>query len=165
MKFNKGYIEGVRVEKLVKNVDERGLLVETYRADALPKGLSPQMSYVSYTLPGLARGPHEHLRQTDIFVFMGPGDFRVHLWDNRKESPGFGNSMIILLGEQNPSLVIVPPGVVHGYRNVSKVVNGMVLNYPNTLYRGWGKKEEVDEVRHEEKLDEFYADFMRDRTS
>jgi dTDP-4-dehydrorhamnose 3,5-epimerase len=161
MKFRNGYIEGVRVDKLVKHADSRGFLVETYRTDTLPEGLLPKMSYVSYTEPGVARGPHEHISQTDIFVFMGPGDFRVQLWDNRKNGQSFANTMTILGGESNPVLVIVPPGIVHGYRNISKAMKGMVLNYPDRLFRGWGKKEEVDEVRHEDKGDEFYSDFMR----
>ena len=38
----------------------------------------------------------------------------------------------------------------------------MVLNYPDKLYRGWGKKEEVDEIRHEDKEDEFYLDFIKE---
>jgi dTDP-4-dehydrorhamnose 3,5-epimerase len=162
MKFKNGYIEGVRVDKLLKNADQRGFLVETYRADTLPGGLLPQMSYVSYTVPGVARGPHEHLAQTDVFVFMGPGEFRVQLWDNRPNRPTYANTMTILGGESNPVLVIVPPGVVHGYRNTSRAQEGMVLNYPDRLYRGWGKKEEVDEIRHEDKSDEFYLDFLRE---
>ena len=37
----------------------------------------------------------------------------------------------------------------------------MVLNYPDRLYRGLDKKEEVDEIRHEDNEDEFYIDFIR----
>ena len=39
-------------------------------------------------------------------------------------------------------------------------MRGMVLNYPDRLYKGSGKKEEVDEIRHEDKEDEFYRDFI-----
>ena len=28
-----------------------------------------------------------------------------------------------------------------------------VLNYPDKLFMGWGRSEEVDEIRHEEKED------------
>jgi len=48
---------------------------------------------------------------------------------------------------------IVPPGVVHGYKNVSKTTRGMVVNYPDKLFMGWGRKEAVDEIRHEEEND------------
>lgn len=162
MEFKKGEIKGVIIERLTKFADERGFLVETFREDNLPGGLRPMMSYVSYTRPGIARGPHEHREQTDIFCFMGPGNFRIKLWDNRKESKTYGNYMEIVGGEDNPIRVIVPPGVVHGYKNISQKVDGMVLNYPDKLYRGWGRKEEVDEIRHEDKEDEFYLDFIKE---
>ena len=42
----------------------------------------------------------------------------------------------------------IPPGVVHAYRNTS-AVSGWVFNGPNRLYAGQGKKEKVDEIRHE----------------
>jgi dTDP-4-dehydrorhamnose 3,5-epimerase len=51
-------------------------------------------------------------------------------------------------GKDNPVLVIVPPGVVHAYKNVGEA-DAFVLNFPNQLYAGWGKKEPVDEIRHE----------------
>jgi len=162
MVFKKGEIEGVVIEKLIKFSDERGFLVETFRTDNLPNKLQPVMSYVSYTKPGVARGPHEHKKQTDIFCFMGPGNFKIKLWDNRKESKTYKCCMDMVGGEDNPIRVIVPPGVVHGYKNISEEVDGMVLNYPDKLYRGWDKKEEVDEIRHEDKEDDFYLDFIKE---
>jgi len=162
MEFKKGEIEAIIIEKLIIFSDERGFLVEIFRVDNLPDNLQPVMSYVSYARPGVARGPHEHLKQTDIFCFMGPGNFKIKLWDNRKGSRTYGYYMEIIGGEDNPIRVIVPPWVVHGYKNISKEVNGMVLNYPDKLYRGWGGKEEVDEIRHEDKEDEFYLDFIKE---
>jgi len=160
--FKKGEIKGVIIEKLNKFYDERGFLTETFRIDNLPKEIRPVMSYISYTKPGITRGPHEHQEQTDIFCFMGPGNFKVKLWDNRKESDNYGNCLEVIGGKDNPIRVIVPPGVVHGYRNISEGTDGMVLNYPDKLYRGWDKKEEVDEIRHEDKEDEFYLDFIKE---
>ncbi len=161
MVFKRGEISGVKIEALVKHVDERGFLIETFRLDTLPDDLKPQMSYVSYTEPGVARGPHEHIKQTDIFAFIGPGNFRIQLWDNREKSKTYDNSIIFFGGEDNTILVVVPPGVVHGYKNISKTIRGMVLNYPDRLFKGRGKKEAVDEVRHEDAEDEFYKDFIK----
>jgi dTDP-4-dehydrorhamnose 3,5-epimerase len=161
MNFKEGEIEGVIIRGLNKNVDNRGLLIETFRKDELPDGLLPEMSYISYTKPGIARGPHEHKNQTDIFCFIGPGSFRVNLWDNRENSGTYGNFMEVIGGENNLIIVIVPPGVVHGYANTSDT-DGMVLNYPDKLYKGWNKKEDVDEIRHEDKEDEYYLDFIKE---
>ncbi len=149
-KWEKGNIIGVTINKLVKHVDERGFLTETFRIDELPSEVTPVMSYVSYTEPGVFRGPHEHKAQTDIFSFVGPGNFILKLWDNRKGSPTFGNHMILFVGQDNPHTVIVPPGIVHGYKNISDMEKGVVFNYPDRLFKGWGKKEDIDEIRHED---------------
>ena len=149
-KLKKGQIEGVVTKKLTRHLDERGCLCETFRSDELPSGLVPAMSYISFTEPGISRGPHEHLEQTDIFAFVGPGNFKLKLWDNRTSSPTYMNWMELYAGKDNLLLVVIPPGVVHGYKNVSVTERGMVLNYPDRLFMGEGRKEEVDEIRHED---------------
>jgi len=161
MDFKEGEIKGVIIEKLNKFYDERGFLAETFRVDNLPKEIRPMMSYISYTKPRITRGPHEHKEQTDVFCFIGPGSFKIKLWDNRKNGKTYGSFMEFIGGRDNPILIIVPPGIVHGYKNISEDL-GMVLNYPDKLYRGWDKKEEVDEIRHEDKEDEFYLDFIKE---
>ena len=53
------------------------------------------------------------------------------------------------MGAEKPCLVFVPPGVVHAYRNVG-TEEAFVMNFPDKLYAGWGRKEPVDEIRHED---------------
>jgi dTDP-4-dehydrorhamnose 3,5-epimerase len=57
--------------------------------------------------------------------------------------------MELFMGACNPGSIIVPKGVVHCYRCVS-AEPGWVLNCPNRLYAGQGKREPVDEIRHED---------------
>jgi dTDP-4-dehydrorhamnose 3,5-epimerase len=57
--------------------------------------------------------------------------------------------MTMVVGQDNPASVLIPAGVVHGYRNVGDI-DGIVINCPNRLYAGSGRKEEVDEIRHED---------------
>ena len=159
MTFTREPISEVLVHELVRFVDERGFLLETFRMDVLPQDLRPVMSYVSYTEPGVTRGPHEHACQTDVFAFVGPANFKVVLWDNRKQSATYGHKMALFAGQDSPRLLVVPPGVVHAYQNVSRTQSGMVINYPDRLYGGWHKKEGVDEIRHEDQQDVFYLDF------
>jgi dTDP-4-dehydrorhamnose 3,5-epimerase len=54
----------------------------------------------------------------------------------------------LVVGQDNPASVLIPAGVVHAYQNVGEI-DGIVINCPNRLYRGHGRKEEVDEIRHE----------------
>ena len=160
MGFKQDNIDGVHVVQLVKNVDWRGYLIETFRIDMLPEEIQPQMSYVSYTEAGLVRGPHEHMEQTDMFAFIGPGNFKVKLWDNRKQSKTFRHVMTYFSGLDNPLLIVVPPGVVHGYKNISLTERGMVIVLQNKLLKSLKKNEEVDEIRHDDQSDEFYRDFI-----
>lgn len=142
-------ITGVICRSLVIYHDGRGWLAEIYRQDEMAPELWPVMAYISVTQPGAVRGPHAHRYQADLFCFPGPGTFLVVLWDQRPESHSFGVRQEFLLGESFPAILIVPPGVIHGYRNVSDRA-GVVFNSANRLYRGPGRQEEVDEMRYED---------------
>ncbi len=146
-------INGVIIKELPQYTDERGWLSEIYRHDELD--VNPAMAYVSLTKPGVIRGPHEHVYQSDVFIFVGPGRFELHLWDRRPNSSTLGEYLKLEVGEGSPKLVVVPPGVVHGYKCISEVP-ALSLNLPDKLYRGIGKKDEIDEIRWEEKGDSPY---------
>lgn len=150
--FREGPVEGVIIRSLRRFEDARGWLVELFRHDELAAADYPAMAYISQTLPGVARGPHEHREQSDLFAFVGPGDFKLYLWDTRRDSPTCGHRQAVVVGQSNLAMVIVPPGVVHAYRNVS-AYPGLVFNCPNRLYAGEGKKHSVDEIRHEDRPD------------
>jgi len=144
----KGPIEGVVVSPIRKFTDERGWLAELFRHDEVAPEFHPVMAYISVTLPGVLRGPHEHQDQADLFAWVGPGDFKVTLWDNRPGSPTYFNRMELVMGLNNPGSVLVPKGVVHCYRCIS-AETGWVFNAPNQLFAGEGKQGQVDEIRHE----------------
>ncbi|MCW5937627.1 MAG: dTDP-4-dehydrorhamnose 3,5-epimerase family protein [Fimbriimonadaceae bacterium] len=136
---------GVVVRRLRRHEDDRGWLSELFRRDELPEGFDPAMAYISYTKPGVARGPHEHALQTDGFAFLD-GAYELHLWENRPGRPW--DAQVFEVGAAAPTMVLVPPGVVHAYRNVGES-EAFVLNFPDKLYAGKGRQEPVDEIRHE----------------
>ncbi len=142
-KYQDFYVKGVIVQKIEPFRDHRGWLAEFYREDETP--YRPVMSYISMTRPGVTRGPHEHAEQTDYFCLVGR--FRIYLWDNRPESATRGMRQVIDT-EGDPHVVIVPPRVVHAYRNIGSN-DGLVINLPDRLFRGKDKEEAVDEIRHE----------------
>ena len=146
--FKIGDIQGVVVKRLTNYTDSRGWLIELFRQDELDAEYFPVMSYISMTNVGVARGPHEHIYQSDIFGFIGPSTFEVTLWDNRKNSPTYMTKTILKAGESEPMMVLIPPGVVHAYKNIGNVI-GMVTNFPNQLFMGKKRQEKVDEIRHE----------------
>lgn len=148
-------IDGCSITPLKKFSDERGWLSEFFRHDELAPDLHPVMGYISRTHPGVARGPHEHYHQTDLFVFFD-GTFRLYLWDARRDSPTVGHRQVVDLGQTDPAVAIIPPGVVHAYRNIG-TRDALIINCPNRLYAGPGKKEPVDEIRHEDQAESVFV--------
>jgi dTDP-4-dehydrorhamnose 3,5-epimerase len=141
-------IHGVHIEELESNSDDRGHLIELFREDEGDPYQYPAMGYISWTHSGISRGPHEHLGQTDTFLFFEGAPYMLYLWDNRAQSPTYGAHIAVVVGGEAMTRVIVPPGVVHGYKNIGDHT-AAVLNFPNQLYAGWDREAEVDEIRHE----------------
>src|SRR5438132_3294753 len=142
--FQPGEIQDVVVRDLRRFNDRRGWLCELFRNDEVASDFLPAMAYISSTNAGVTRGPHEHVDQADLFCFIGPSNFKLRMWDNREASPTYRHVMTIIAGESEPKTVIIPRGIVHGYQNVGDV-DGIVINCPNRLYMGDGRREEIDE--------------------
>ena len=153
--FRDAEIKDVVVRDLRKFHDERGWLSELFRQDDMDAEYLPAMAYTSSTKPGVTRGPHEHVDQADMFCFLGPSNFKLRLWDNRPDSTTYGNVMTLVVGADNPRSVLIPKGVVHAYRNVGEK-DGIVINCPNRLYAGEGRRQPVDEIRHEDDPDTIF---------
>ena len=94
----------------------------------------------------------EHADQADFFCFLGPTRFKVYLWDNRPGSPTYRAHQADVVGADKPMALLVPAGVVHAYLNVGSEP-GLVFNGANRLFKGPGRKDPVDEIRHEEDRD------------
>ncbi len=149
--FHSGPIADIVWRPLKRFDDKRGWLCELFRTDDIATEYRPEMGYLSMSWAGVARGPHEHVDQADLFCFIGPGDFQIYLWDNRPHSPTYWNRQVRVVGSSEPMSLIIPPGIVHAYKNVG-TQPGMVYNFPNQLYRGKGRTQPVDEIRHEDDL-------------
>lgn len=104
-----------------------------------------QMMYISWTLPGLKRGPHLHRQQSDLFTFPGPGLFVIYLWQFNEPS----KQIKIEAGSDQPKTIYIPPGIVHGYKNIA-MIPGLVINCPDELYKGIDKKAIEDIIRLED---------------
>ncbi|HLA83791.1 MAG TPA: dTDP-4-dehydrorhamnose 3,5-epimerase family protein [Thermoguttaceae bacterium] len=151
-RFVDGTIDGVIVTALTSYVDDRGWLAELFRRDEIDPDHLPVMAYVSQTRPGTTRGPHEHREQTDVFAFLGDGRWRLWLWDVRADSPTWACRQRIDIDPENRLRVVVPPGVVHAYRNTG-TTPACVFNAANRLYAGERRLSPVDEIRHENRAE------------
>lgn len=137
-------IPGVVITPMTKHEDSRGWLVEIWRGDEALH--VPRMAYASCTKPGVVRGPHAHRDQTDMFAFLGFQPWNLRLWDSRPSFPSYGTCVTMRI--VNPTIVTVPPGIVHAYANAGSEL-ALVVNLPDRLYAGAGKHEPVDEIRYE----------------
>src|SRR5687768_7172094 len=108
--FKVGEINGVVIRDLRKFTDSRGWLAELLRYDELDPEFYPMMAYTSSTIPGVTRGPHEHVDQADLFCFIGASNFKLRLWDNRAESDTLNNVCTLVVGEEDRKSVLIQRG-------------------------------------------------------
>ena len=124
-------IEGVRVRKLHPIPDERGYLMEMLRSDWEEFERFGQV-YVTAVYPGVVKGWHYHKIQTDHFICL-KGMAKVVLYDGREDSPTHGEVNEFFMGELNPILLKIPPGVMHGFKGISSEMT-LIVNVPTELY-------------------------------
>jgi dTDP-4-dehydrorhamnose 3,5-epimerase len=112
-------IDGVIVKELVTYPDERGFFREIIRVtdDFFAEGFGQLSHSLMYT--GVAKAWHIHERQIDWW-YVGSGVLKMGLHDLRPGSPTHGETMELLLGDNQPAQVVrVPPGVAHGCKCLS----------------------------------------------
>ena len=124
-------IEGVATKRLKVIPDERGRLMECLRSDDELFIKFGQM-YVTTTLPGVVKGWHLHHGQWDNVVCV-KGMIKLVLCDGRESSPTEGQIDELFIGEHQPLLVRIPPGVWHGWKCVSPE-EAYVVNAPTEVY-------------------------------
>ncbi|MDD1673806.1 MAG: dTDP-4-dehydrorhamnose 3,5-epimerase family protein [Methanomicrobiales archaeon] len=109
-------IQGVIIKNLKVVPDERGWLMEILRCD---DDLFTQFGqvYLTTAYPGVVKAWHYHKKQTDNFTCVR-GMMKVALHDGREDSPTHGNLMELFIGERNPQIISVPPGVFHGFKAI-----------------------------------------------
>jgi dTDP-4-dehydrorhamnose 3,5-epimerase len=134
------HIDGVWIKPLSVIPDERGRLMEILRSDDEGFRKFGQV-YVSTTYPGVVKAWHLHKVQDDNFCCV-KGMVKLVLFDGRDDSPTKGTVMEYFIGEHNPVLVLVPPGVHHGWKCISER-ESIVINIPSEPYN----RESPDEYR------------------
>jgi len=125
-------IEGVKVKKLTMIPDERGRLMEILRSDDdLYSGFG--QVYMTTTYPNVVKAWHLHKIQTDNIAVV-KGMLKLVLFDSRESSSTLGALQELFVGDYNPLLVQIPPGVWHGWMCISES-EAFVVNVPTEVYR------------------------------
>jgi dTDP-4-dehydrorhamnose 3,5-epimerase len=124
-------IDGVRIKELRTLPDERGFLMEILRSDDEIFESFGQV-YMTAAHPGVVKGWHYHKVQTDFFTVV-KGMMKIVLYDGRPDSPTTGVVNEFFMGELNPLLITIPPGVLHGMKAIG-TEPGYVINCPTEPY-------------------------------
>ena len=124
-------IEGVATKRLKVIPDERGHLMECLRNDDELFIKFGQL-YMTTTIPGVVKGWHLHRVQWDNVVCV-KGMIKLALYDAREGSPTQGQLDELFIGEHNPMLVRIPPGLYHGWKCVS-TAEAYIVNAPTEVY-------------------------------
>jgi dTDP-4-dehydrorhamnose 3,5-epimerase len=125
-------IDGVRYRLTRPVSHQNGHLVEAFRDDwGLTEAPIVQVN-LSITFPGCIRAWGIH-RVTVDRLFAASGSLQIVCYDGRRGSPTFGRVNELLLGERNQGLVVIPPGVYHGWKNVG-ADEATIISMPSRLY-------------------------------
>ena len=114
--MNYGSIEGVQIHPLRKIPDERGCIMHMLRRDD-PLFEEFGEIYFSVVYPQVIKGWHIHKEMTLNYAVIS-GMIKLVLYDDREESPTKGNLMELFIGEDNYSLVKIPPLIWNGFKGV-----------------------------------------------
>jgi len=109
-------IEGVQVKPLKKIPDDRGAIFH------MLKSTDPEFTqfgeiYFSKIYPGVVKAWHIHTKMTLNYAVVS-GMIKLVLFDNRDSSSTKGELTEIILGDENYSLVTIPPMVWNGFMGI-----------------------------------------------
>ena len=121
-------IDGVSIEPQSIWPDDRGYFFEVGR---IGRGLiarfpveSTQIS-ATLTYPGAIKAFHYHVHQSDCWV-PNAGMLQIALVDLREGSRTFGAKNTLYVGHLRPWMLLIPPGVAHGYKVIGTQPAGLI---------------------------------------
>ena len=112
-----GWIEGVQVIPLRRIPDERGTILHMLRLDD-SHFIEFGEIYFTTIYRDVVKGWHKHAEMTLNYACIF-GRIKLVLYDDREGSPTAGTLREVVLGPDNHSLVVIPPGVWSGFKGMS----------------------------------------------
>lgn len=109
-------IDGVVIKEVRPVLTGYGHLTEIFRSEWMTECPDVDQIFATTLHPYGLSAWHAHAATTDR-LFAVTGQFRVVLFDSRKDSPTCGVINEFRLGVQCPMLVVIPPRVWHGVQN------------------------------------------------
>ena len=138
-------IEGVQIIDLPVLMDDRGYLFEIARAvgGGEPHAVVHQFGQVYLVgdpVRGAIRAYHKHDELWDWFCIVH-GTAKFVLRDDRQGSATYEQMVEVVVGDRRPRLIVVPPGVYHGWMSLTDDV--LMVSTASHTYR----RDKPDEYR------------------
>ena len=133
-------IKDLKVVPLTVHMDDRGYLIEILRAVDPHFTRFGQVYIVGDMVRGTIRAFHKHKVLWDWF-FISHGSAKFIFRDDRPDSPTYEQMQTVVLGQKNPALIAVPPGVYHGWMSLED--DTQLISIASEVYN----REKPDEVR------------------
>ena len=119
-------LHGVKIKRLKVWKDkpdldqkvEPGIFMEVLRDDDKPMKRFGQSNF-TIAHKGTIKAFHWHRHQDDLW-FIATGRAKIVLYDQRDGSPTQGKTQVIEAGTDDYKLVLIPVGIVHGYKVISQ---------------------------------------------
>ena len=142
-------IKDVQCKEIRNVIKSNGYLTEVYRTDWKLDDTCIDQVFQVILNPGAIEAWHVHEKTTDRF-FVCAGRALIVLYDAREGSPTFGQINEFRIGTERPSLLITPPGVWHGIKNIGPE-SLTILNLVDEAYKyespdHWGLKKDTPNI-------------------
>jgi dTDP-4-dehydrorhamnose 3,5-epimerase len=125
-------IDGVRFRPVRPVPHEDGTVAEIARAAWPEIDLEIVQVHLTTTYAGRVRAWGLHQRSTDR-LFVVKGLVSIVVFDGRESSPTFGSLNEFRVTERNPGLLVIPPNLYHGWKNIG-IDEAFIINMPSSQY-------------------------------
>src|SRR5690606_19465403 len=113
-------------------ITKNGVTTEIHRMDWGVVSQSVEHIIFVELRPNAVSAWHMHERRTD-YIFVLTGTIRIVLFDGRRDSTTYGALEILHSSRMRPTLLTIPPGVWHGFKNPDSENSGF-LNFSDQAY-------------------------------
>lgn len=125
-------IDGVRFRMARPVSHQQGYLTEAFRSDwGITDSPIAQVN-LTVTFAGQVRAWGIH-RLTVDRLFAASGSLCIVCYDGRRDSPTYGKVNEFFLGTQGQGLVVIPPLVYHGWKNIGED-DAAIVSMPSSVY-------------------------------
>ena len=114
---NRSLIDGVSVKEPRPVLTRYGHLSEVWRADWKLDGQPVDQVFQATYVPGQLSAWHAHAATIDR-IFVSVVTMKIVIYDARRSSPTFGQVNQFTIGAMRPAIIVIPPGVWHGVKNI-----------------------------------------------